>query len=874
MKKRIITDEEIIDPISKGIDKIANIVKRTLGPGGRVVMIERVGQSLDGSPLGPKLTKDGVSVALECHDPDKSIDVVIQTVKNICKKTNSDAGDGPQPLYSKVLTPKGFVKMSDISVGDIINGTNGSYQKVLGVFPKGKRNIVKITFQNGEVVECCEDHLWTLSSGKTLTTREMLKKGVKTESGRYNFYIKSSPVEFYQNDSEMPIDPYLVGVLLGDGSLSGKGRSNIEISIGFSKSDILNKINLPEGFTLNVSKVESKNYYRCRVVGQDPKGRDFKRLVESIGLLGSLSTDKFIPKSYLYSSESSRRELLQGLIDTDGHVNKRGLFEFSTVSGELYSDFLTLVRSLSIPTNSRIHTRDNDLGSYSDNPIFKVTELKGYKEGLKITNIEKTNKVTEMQCIKVSNPDHLYITDDFIPTHNTTTAIVLGQALVKATQKYQFENPDENPQLIKESIEKVARDIIDKLKGEAHIVKDMSKIKEVATISANGDEEIGTIIANAFSHVGAEGVVTVDEGYSSKLTLDKVNGYQFNRGALARDAFFNSKNMTKFETDVDTAVVIFDGKLQGYTNLVPILETIAQVDPNTGKPSIEVPPILIIANDFSPDVLQYLIIQKQEIGLNVCCVKGPHTTFIRTGYYDDLAAYTGGTRFGNGNKSLIEVESEDIGYAERVVVDRYKTTIYDGFGSEEAILERVELLNEHKLNAESPYDAQLISDRIAALTNGVAKIGIGGSTELEIKEKYDRVEDALNAARAALQEGVLPGGGCSLLRKSLYLNKIVENKIIKEKEAGHYILEEALRAPFIQILRNIGLNIKDINSVMDKVLNSKGLEVYNARTKTLVDPFESGILDPVKVTRSALENAVSISGLLTTAGGAIIFEKD
>jgi chaperonin GroEL len=442
----------------------------------------------------------------------------------------------------------------------------------------------------------------------------------------------------------------------------------------------------------------------------------------------------------------------------------------------------------------------------------------------------------------------------------TTTAIVLGEAIVKETEKVLAENSSLNPQLVKESIEVAAKDVAKALKKLAIPVKSTKMIHQVATISANGDEEIGSIISAAFDHVGAEGVVTVDEGHTNRVTLDKVDGYQFQRGAEGRNAFFNNRENTQFEAQ-DVALIVYDGRLISYTQLIPAFRILAGVEPGTEQPTKKMPPIMILANEFSPEVLQFLLIQKDQAGMVVVPVTGPHTTHVRTGYYDDLAAYSGGTRLGNGARNLESIEEADIGLVSRVVVDKYKTTLYDGQGVEDDILERVDQLKAAKERAESPYDAQVLNDRIAALTSGIAKIGVGGVTEFEIKEKYDRIEDALNAARAALQEGVIPGGGSTLLRIA---------RSIPGKSVGHQILRQALQAPFFQILENIGYTESQAAECAVRVQQGKSL-VYDARNREVVRALTAGIIDPVKVTRTALENAVSIAGLLSTAGGAIVY---
>lgn len=443
----------------------------------------------------------------------------------------------------------------------------------------------------------------------------------------------------------------------------------------------------------------------------------------------------------------------------------------------------------------------------------------------------------------------------------TTTAIVLGEAIVNETLQMLTEDKTLNPQLVKESIDKEAALIIEELKSLATPIKsDMNLVRQVATISANGDEAVGKILGDAFSAVGAEGVVTVDEGATKDVTLDIVEGYQINRGAEAQTRFFNNKDQTRFEAE-DAHLVIFDGDVGSFTDLVAAVNVIYGIQ--DGKPTKDIKPIVFMANGFSQEALQFLLVQKAEAGLQFCAIKGPHTTTVRSAYYDDIAVLTGGTRLGNGGRSLKNFQEDDAGLIGRVLIDKYKTTFYDCMGDEETILDRVDQIKASKALAESPYDAQVINDRLAALTGGVAKIGVGGSTEFEIKEKYDRIEDALNAARAAIEEGVVVGGGVTLRRiAQRYLDD-------PNPTVGQKILGRALCAPFNQILENIGIEDSkvDFNKIKDN-------QVFDARNKKIVDYMEAGIVDPVKVTRLALENAVSIATLLSTAGGGIVYTRD
>ena len=467
------------------------------------------------------------------------------------------------------------------------------------------------------------------------------------------------------------------------------------------------------------------------------------------------------------------------------------------------------------------------------------------KDGVSVANeCFSSNKVKDliMQSVKAICKKTNKVAGD-----GTTTAIVLGEAILKETLKYLELNPDLNPQLVKEEIELEVNKLVVMLEEMALPVSDHDMIRQVATISANGDEEIGNILRDAFERVGAEGVVTVDEGHSNKLTLDVVEGYQIARGAESQDRFFNNKEGTKFEAE-NAVVLINDGKLLNYTDAIPALKHVSEE--HGGK----MPPVVFVANDFGNEFIQFLLIQRQEMGMQFCCVKGPHQTNVRTGHYDDMAVLFGGFRFGNTHRNLRAYEEGDYGLVDKVIIDKYSCTFYGGQGADEDVLQRVEQLQAMKEIAESPYDAQVIGDRVAALTGGIAKIGVGGATDFEIKEKYDRIEDALNASRAAIEKGIVPGGGATLFRLS--------------EKIDHPILKEALKSPFKQILENIGVHY---NSCLADAIISNDTIVYDARNKIQVDALEAGIIDPVKVTISALQNASSISSLLSTAGGGIVY---
>lgn len=479
------------------------------------------------------------------------------------------------------------------------------------------------------------------------------------------------------------------------------------------------------------------------------------------------------------------------------------------------------------------------------------------KDGVSVAN--ECSSVDEAEDLIIQSVKHICKKTNSIAGDGTTTAIVLGEAIVNEMLKVLEDDSTLNPQLVKEAVEAEAYKVIAELKKIAQPVKDLNLIKQVATISANGDTEIGNILGKAFEEVGAEGVITVDEGATRNVTLDVIEGYQIDRGIEGGNKFFNNKDQTRFEAQ-KVALVIFDGDLYNYTDLVSAINLIYGME--NGQPTKPVRPIVFMANNFSQEVLQFLLIQKQQGGLIFAAVKGPHTTTVRSGYYDDIAVLTGGERLGNGNRAMSAIEEGDIGEIEKVVIDKYKCTFYDCQGAEEPIIERVRQLKALKAEAESPYDAQVINDRIGALTGGIAKIGVGGSTEFEIKEKYDRIEDALNASKAAIEEGVVAGGGITLARIA---DKMSDDSI------GQKVLKRALLAPHKQILSNLGVKLTSDEAI---ALRADEKLVYDGRNKKIVDYMEAGIVDPVKVTRTALENAVSIASLLSTAGGGIFYKRD
>lgn len=844
--------------IMSGANKLANAVKTTLGPRGRNVMIDQ------GRGRMPRVTKDGVTVAREIYLKDMFENMGAQTLREVASKACDKAGDGPQPLWSKVLTPTGFVTMGEVEEGMEICGTNDSIQKVSGVYPKGEKEIYNVILSNGRTVQCCEDHLWsvTVNSGSkageyiTLPLKDIVcdfHKVTNAGVNKFKYYVPVTSVEFYSNPDLMPLDPYLVGLLIGDGSLSGSG--SVELSLGKTKEHILEKIKLPAGLTATAKYVDRKNYFRVKITGITPDGLRISDFLARIGLMGTTSDDKHIPRSYLYSSKVDREALLQGLLDTDGHINKRELFEFSTVSGRLAQDFNSLVLSLGKVVYSVVKNRDENDGSYSDKPIYRIVELKGYKHGIQIIGIEPTGNFTEMQCIKVSNPDNLYITDDFVVTHNTTTATVLAQAIF--TEGSKAIAAGMNPIDLQRGVNKAVAFVVEKIKSMSRPIDEKHEWIQVATLSANGDKEIGEKIADAIERVGKEGVVTVEEGKGVGLDLEVVEGMRFDKGMVS-PYFGNKQDKLECEFE-DCLILLFDKKLSSQAPIVPLLEmAIAQNKP-----------LLIIADDIEGEALNALVINRVRGGFRFCAVKNPGFGEKKREYLDDIAALTGaeiiaedmGLTTGNAT-------SNSFGHAKRVIVTKDDTTLVGGQGEKAKIEEHCSRIRGMIDGCENDYQKELWKTRLAKLTGGVAVIKVGGATEVEVKERRDRVDDAIHATRAAVEEGIVPGGGVALLYASHALETAVIDTANDDQEVGVAIIRKAIQVPLKTICSNAGVDGglvagKLIDNLMadDKHGRKYGFDAQELKYCNLMD---AGIIDPTKVVRVALQDAASVAGLLIT----------
>ena len=434
----------------------------------------------------------------------------------------------------------------------------------------------------------------------------------------------------------------------------------------------------------------------------------------------------------------------------------------------------------------------------------------------------------------------------------TTTATVLGQAIFQAG--YKLVTAGHNPMALKRGIDKAVVAVVDELWSQSRPITDTKGIAQVGTISANNEEAIGSIIADAMEKVGKDGVITVEEGSSLETTLEVVEGMQFERGYLSP---YFATNEERMEAVLERPLILFHEKaLAGLDPLLPLLEKVA-----TNKRHL-----VIIAEDVTSDCLATLVRNKMRGTLISVAVKAPGFGDRRKGLLEDMAIMTGGKVISPElGLKLEELELEDLGTCSSVIVGKNSTTIIGGAGTDEAIQHRMATLKGHIANATSEYDIEKLQERLAKLVGGVAVIHVGAATETEMKEKKARVEDALNATRAAVEEGILPGGGVAYVQCLHVLDNL--DNVKPEEEFGVAIVREAITAPLQHIAMNAGINGA---LVIDKVQGGGGDVGFNAATGVYEDMIEAGVVDPTKVTRSALQNASSVAGLMLTTECAIV----
>ncbi|KGO88911.1 chaperonin GroEL [Flavobacterium suncheonense] len=439
----------------------------------------------------------------------------------------------------------------------------------------------------------------------------------------------------------------------------------------------------------------------------------------------------------------------------------------------------------------------------------------------------------------------------------TTTATVLAQAIVKEGLKNVAAGA--NPMDLKRGIDKAVEAIVADLGKQAKEVgSSTDKIKQVASISANNDDVIGDLIATAFGKVGKEGVITVEEAKGTDTYVDVVEGMQFDRGYLS--PYFVT-NTEKMEVELERPyILLYDKKVSSLKELLPILEPVAQ----SGKP------LLIIAEDVDGEALSTLVVNKLRGALKIAAVKAPGFGDRRKAMLEDIAILTGGTVISEeSGYNLENATLEMLGTSEKVTIDKDNTTIVNGAGEAEMIKNRVNQIKAQMESTTSDYDREKLQERLAKLAGGVAVLYVGAASEVEMKEKKDRVDDALHATRAAVEEGIVAGGGVALLRAKKVLDKVKADNA--DEATGIQIVARAVEAPLRTIVENAGL---EGSVVVAKVAEGKDNFGYNAKTDEYVDMLKAGVIDPKKVTRVALENAASVSGMILTTECALVEIKE
>ena len=422
----------------------------------------------------------------------------------------------------------------------------------------------------------------------------------------------------------------------------------------------------------------------------------------------------------------------------------------------------------------------------------------------------------------------------------TTTSTVLAHSIAsQALDATAY--PATNATQVKRGIEEAVKQVVAELKAMSTDITDEKQIKQIATLSANGDEEIGELVATAINKVGRDGVVTVEESRSGETSLEVVEGLQFDRGY--KSPYMVTDNNTMQAILTDASILLFDGRISAVKDLLPILERVSQENKS----------LLIVAEDIDGEALSTLIVNKMRGILKVAAVKAPDFGERRTLILEDIATVTGGTLISpSKGMKLDKFNMTWLGNARTVTVGKETTTIVDGKGDNEAIDARIEELKSQIDQANSPYEVERLQDRLAKIIGGVAIINVGGGTEIEMKERKDRIDDALQATKAALEEGILPGAGVALLHARTAITQAKVDGIDFNK--GKQIVLKACGSPFKQILDNAGVNH---NEVLMNLRTSSNTVVPNIADETLVDAFESGIIDPTKVVRCALENAAA-----------------
>lgn len=766
------------EQLLSGVNLLVDTVKITLGTKGKTVMFNKF-RDFDDTEGYPVLTKDGVTVAKQVKSTNPVEELAIQVVRESAQKTVEASGDGPQPLYSKVLTPQGFVDMGSLKMGQEICGTNGSTQIIEGIFPKGEKEIYEVHFKYGRIVECCEDHLWNITTiqgiNKTLSLKDIIESNTVEKIDnrgykRHNFFVPRTYVDF--SVKVLPVDPYL---------------------------------------------------------------------------LGTLSSTKFIPKEYLYSSLEQRKQLLQGLIDTDGHINNRNLFEYCTESIELRDGFLELCRGLGIATRNKLH-HIIDKDSHSNTSIYRITQLKGCKYGDSIEKILPKGEKTEMQCIKVSNPDQLYITDNYIVTHNTTSTCILAQSIIQ--QGFELLNKGMSSWEFNRYADEAMIDVVQQIRNHSFPVEgSLEVIEKLAGISSN-EPYIGKLIRDIIEEVGVYADIEPKRTQNYVTDVELVKGMKLHKGYFAP---FMCTDMDKLEFHADTGcyVLIFDGIIRDYND---IAEYVRLATTDTGDPI----PILIFADDIATTALNRLQGLMKYSPRPMMIVEHDGFGDRKIELMNDISIVTGGFIVDVDTKS--KSPKDMMGWCEEVLVNQKYSCLFRGTVDEEALEQEVKNIQRKiEVGNLEKSDAKFYNKRLANLIGGIAVINVGGKTRVEMEETYTRIEDAVLAVRSALRDGVTIGGGYTWIK---IMNKLYDDN---NHPAYNAIVSSLAAIPY-QLLLNAG------ESTVSDELFEMCIEkdrAYDLSDSKFYDIKDYQVFDASSVLVDSVINAVAVSKSILSIGRVI-----
>lgn len=795
-----------------GVNMLADTVKCTLGTKGRLVVYTDYMHFDD--PNGyPVATKDGVTVASNIRSEDAVENQAIKIVRQAAKNTVSTSGDGPQPLYAKVLTPSGFVEMGSLKVGDIICGTNGSFQTVLEVHPKGEKEICEVHFEDGSVVECCEDHLWTVMTPigdlETLTLKEIIELQSKENTsnpiethGRYSVPITS--VEFYRNI--IPIPPVRLGSLF--------------------KS-------IQRGEDIDITDKEIEK-------------------LEKEGIDVSNISGLFIPRVYLYNSKDVRMSLFLSIVNemkinnvtTNQETVIEGLYNFSFYSKQLIDNICELAKSLGYVYSVKISTDQHNTNLYS---VYVEVPRNNFNS---IVSISPLSKTTQMQCIKVSNPDNLYITDDYIVTHNTTSTVLLSQQIIK--KGYHLLEANISSWQINKEFDDALTDITKYIKDNSiDVYDDITRLKELATISSN-NTEIGELIYDIIDELSVNCDIEVKKTKHKETSVEAVSGMKIHRGYFS-PAFCNDYQTMTFEGR-NAFIFIYDGVIRDYSDIAAYVRASADANDNPL-------PLFIYAKDVSKTALSRIENMLKFNPRPLMIVEHDGFGDNRISIMNDMAAITGAMIISEDDKVNRPKPSIALGTCEEVRVSDKFASIIGGHGKQSDIDEIVEDIDQRLKSNQYTKDERFLKKRKANLIGGIAVIHVGGTTSIEIQEKYHRIEDAVLAVGSAIRNGVSVGGAFTWQRASRFAVND-KRKYNRNDNPAYFAVFDALEEVLKQLLINSGeYTSEKFNEAKSHYL-SDNPKAYNLIDRKYYPINNYKVYDATSVLEDSITNAISVAKLI------------